>query len=66
MTSELPAICITKRQAGESIGVSERTIERLISAGKIAFVKLDRRVLIPVSELNRFVAENATRAGGDL
>ncbi len=37
------------------IGVSERTLRELLRQGEIPFAKLDRAVLILVSELEAFI-----------
>jgi len=45
------------------IGVSERTLRELMRQGEIPFAKLDRAVLIQVSELEAFI-ERRTMKGG--
>ena len=50
-------LAVTKREAGRMIGVSERTIERMIHDGQLAHVKLNRRVIVPVAALQQFLAQ---------
>jgi excisionase family DNA binding protein len=45
------------------IGVSERTLRELMRQGELRYAKLDRAVLIMVSELHAFI-ERRTQKGG--
>ena len=56
-------ISVRPQQAAEMIGVSERTLRELMRLGEIPFAKLDRAVLIPVSELRAFIARRTRRGG---
>lgn len=53
-------LTLRKREAAIALGVSERTLHKLVMTGQIGSFKLDRAVLIPVSELEAFIA----RKGG--
>lgn len=52
-----------RADAAYRLAISLRKLDTLISAKKIRVVKIGRRTLIPVTELNRF-ASRGTRSGG--
>lgn len=56
-------IAVRPQQAAEMIGVSERTLRELMRQGEIPFAKLDRAVLIQVSELEAFVERRTIKGG---
>lgn len=56
-------IAVRPQQAAEMIGVSERTLRELMRQGELPYAKLDRAVLISVSELEAFI-ERRTQMGG--
>lgn len=47
---------LNKRQAAERVGVSHRTISRLIDAGQIRAFKVGSQVRILESDLDKYVA----------
>lgn len=51
---EVPSLLLVKRDAGRLLGVSERTIERLISAGKLPAVRLDGALRIHRADVAAF------------
>ena len=58
LPNELGDILVLPRSAAaRAIGVSTRSLDRLIRAGAITTVPVFRRRLIPVKELDRFIAE---------
>jgi hypothetical protein len=58
MTNEpSDALALPRSAAARAIGVSTRSLDRLIRAGAIRTVPAFRRRLIPVKELKRFIAE---------
>ena len=59
----LAPIAVRPLQAAELIGVSERTLRELMRQGEIPYAKLERAVLISVSELEAFI-ERRTKSGG--
>lgn len=59
----LAPIAVRPQQAAEMIGVSERTLRELMRQGELRYAKLDRAVLIMVSELHAFI-ERRTQKGG--
>ena len=50
----------TYREAGESSGVCERVVWQLVKDGALKAVRIGRSVRIPVSDLERFIADNTT------
>ena len=50
-------LALPRSAAARAIGVSTRSLDRLIQAGIIRTVPVFRRRLITVKELNRFLAE---------
>jgi excisionase family DNA binding protein len=51
-------ITMSIREAAEATGLSCMTITRLIKSGKLKAIKLDRRVLIRLCDLEKMLAEN--------
>lgn len=56
MSTELQRALLSVPEAARTLGVSLRTMWRLIAAGEIRAVRLRGRTLIPVSELGRIAA----------
>jgi excisionase family DNA binding protein len=55
-TSAMPRrLLITKSDAAEQLGVSLRTIERLISAGRLPLVHVEGAARVRVSDLEAYV-----------
>lgn len=50
-------LALEKAEAGRVLSVSSKTIERLIASGKLRAQRIGRRVVIPVAELNKLLAE---------
>jgi hypothetical protein len=57
MSNRDQPVALPRTAAAHAIGVSLRTLERLIQAGVIKTVPVFRRRLVTVQELNRFLAE---------
>ena len=55
-----PRLALTPDEAAASIGVSRDTLERYVVDG-LRVVRLGRRVVIPVSEIERFLSRSAER-----
>jgi excisionase family DNA binding protein len=51
----LPVIALSVPQAAKAIGVSEKTMWKLIRAGKLRHARVGARVLVPVKALEEFV-----------
>jgi excisionase family DNA binding protein len=45
----------TRREVADIIGVSTRTVDRIIAAGRLAFVRVGGGVRIPAEELDRYL-----------
>ena len=50
-------LLLSRGEAAEVLGVSVRTIDSLIKAGRMLAVRLGRRVLIPVEHLQEFARQ---------
>lgn len=44
-------VAMSKKQAADQLGISERSVHRLISDGRLPVVRVGRRVLVPVESL---------------
>ena len=59
-TPSLRSLAVAPRRAAEILEVGHDLIYRLLYEGRIRSVKIGRRRLIPVTELQRFLDEEAT------
>lgn len=50
---------VTPRQAAKALGVTTRTIFNYIKAGKLKARKEEKRVFIPIAEIEKFRQENS-------
>jgi excisionase family DNA binding protein len=50
-------LAVSPRRAAQYLGVGHDTIYQLLNQGRLRSVKLGRRRLIPLSELERFLAD---------
>ena len=58
-------LALRTREAAEALGISERTLQSLTSAGEVPHVKLGRANLYPVRELADWLTSRTTPANGD-
>ncbi len=56
-------LLVTKQEAAERLGVSERTIDRLVAAGRLPLVHVERAARLRVSDLESFVNELPKKPG---
>ena len=49
---------VTIAEAGEHLRVSARTVYRWLLKGKLKFFRVGKSTRIPLSELDKFIAEN--------
>ncbi|MGH9121503.1 MAG: helix-turn-helix domain-containing protein [Acidimicrobiales bacterium] len=56
-TQAVPPLAVSARDAATFIGVGHDAIYALMRQGRLRSVRLGRRRLIPLTELNRFLAE---------
>jgi hypothetical protein len=57
----IPRLALTREEAADAIGMSLNSFERHVQP-TIRLVRLGRMRLVPVSELERWLGENASRA----
>jgi len=55
-----------KREAARALGVSVRTLETLIALGELKSIRVGRRRLIPVTELERFARHDHQTGPGNV
>jgi excisionase family DNA binding protein len=55
-------LMVSYREAGQMLGVCERTVFGLVKAGDLAKVSIGRSVRIPVSALQDFIDQQTTKA----
>ena len=53
---------LAKTDAAKYIGISERGLERLVERGKLRKVKINRRAVFRVVDLDRFLARHLAPA----
>ena len=58
-----PTLLLRPEDAAVALGVSRRTVERLISSGELPTVQLGRSVRVPRDRLRQYVASLPPRAG---
>jgi excisionase family DNA binding protein len=49
--------------AAQALGIGRTLLSRLVKDGRIAAVRLGRRTLIPVQEIDRLIADRALEGG---
>ena len=49
---------LSRVESAEYLRVSTRTLDYKIASGEIARIKIGRRVLVSIQELNRYVEDN--------
>lgn len=57
----IPRLALTREEAAHSLGMSLNSFERHVQP-TIRLVRLGRMRLVPVSEVERWLGENASRA----
>jgi excisionase family DNA binding protein len=53
-------LAVSPRRAADYLGVGHHAIYHLLNQGRLRSLKLRRRRLIPLSELERFLSEELT------
>ncbi|GHT43620.1 hypothetical protein FACS189443_7230 [Planctomycetales bacterium] len=56
---ELPRILLSVKDGAAMLSISQRTLWELSKRGEIAVCRIGTRVLFPVKELERFIAEHS-------
>lgn len=54
-----PRLALRPRDAARALGIGERLLWELTNRGEIPHLRLNRAVLYPVAELERWLAEQA-------
>jgi len=57
-------IAMRPKEAAKALGIGERLLWERTNRGEIPHVRIGRAVVYPVAELERWLAEQATRATG--
>jgi excisionase family DNA binding protein len=53
----VPRLALTMAEAGQSLGISPRTVEELVRTRLLRVVRVGRRVVVPVESLRAFLTE---------
>jgi excisionase family DNA binding protein len=59
--NQLPQLAYSIPDTGRAIGVSSRTVIRLLKSGRLRSAKIGRRRVISTKELERFLHESQSR-----
>lgn len=59
-----PRLALTLAEAGQAIGVSDKTVDRWVKRGLLPTVPHTTRVLVPVVALEQFVSAGAVAPAG--
>jgi excisionase family DNA binding protein len=59
-----PARLYSILAASKALGVSRNTVFDLMAQGKLAFVRIGRRRLVPADAIERFIETNIVAKGG--
>jgi excisionase family DNA binding protein len=62
MDKNMTKLSVGLEQAEEMTGISHHTLRRLVRKGKIKAARVGRRIVIPVSEIERLVKPSANLA----
>ena len=62
ISTATPTKLLSRRAVCETLGVSLSSIKLLLGRGELRDVRIGRRSLIPVSEVERIVAERLSQA----
>ena len=54
----VPRTALSIAETASSIGVSERTVQRMVSEGALPVVPIGKRRLIPVESLRKWLSEH--------
>lgn len=59
--SETSPLALTLDDAGVQLGVSARTVRRIMDSGELSFIKVRGALRIPFESLQQYVADHAQR-----
>jgi excisionase family DNA binding protein len=55
----VPKLALTPKETAEALSISEPVVRDLIAKGEIAHVRVGRRIVVPVSQLERWLDTSA-------
>jgi excisionase family DNA binding protein len=55
-------LALSPDEARKALGLGRTTIYNLLTSGKLRAVKVNRRLIVPVSEIERSLSESGTPA----
>jgi excisionase family DNA binding protein len=59
MTTEVRKVTYNRKEAASYLGLAENTFVKLLNSGKVKYIRVGRRVLIPQQSLDRFLEEQS-------
>lgn len=62
-TPELPRLALRPKEAAKALGIGERLLWSMTNQGLIPHLRLGKVIVYPVAELERWLAERATKGG---
>lgn len=62
LAEHVPPRLLKRESAAAALGVSERTIDKLIASGELRSVRIGKRRLVPVTAIDLFVSDLAGAA----
>jgi len=63
--SDAPARLVSIVAASKALGISRNTVFSLLSRGKLDYVRIGRRRLVPADAIERFIAANLVAEQAD-
>ena len=61
MTKEVQKVAFNRKEGAAYLGIAENTLVKLLNEGRISFIRVGRRILIPKQTLDRFLDEQAKK-----
>ncbi|MDF2892068.1 MAG: Helix-turn-helix domain [Clostridia bacterium] len=55
MNTETQKLILNAKEAAEYLGIAKNTLAKLLNSGEIKFVRVDRRILITIEALNKWL-----------
>ena len=55
-------LALSPDETRAALGVGRTTMYNLIAAGRLRAVRVNRRLIVPLAEIQRFLSESATSA----
>lgn len=60
-----PRLALRPKEASKALGIGARLLWSMTNRGEIPHIKLGKAVLYPIAELERWLAEQAQKKGGN-